>query len=202
MGFFPAAGLIGFFGNMSGKMRYLILASIVALTTTVAFLSAPSQTTPDGIQCRKDHGGFGTAEEAFEMSCRFLQENLLVHEGWPVCFDPHFRATVITQSKIWTVKGYASCPHEHNKSYRWTVILSYHGEKDWEILARIVTPESNVPGMGQTDGIPQIQGKLLDADAHDGVQRDRETEKASDLIRTQQIVAGGSAPSPSMASKK
>ena len=71
------------------------------------------------------------------MACRAIKDYLPSIDGGPVLIDPQFRATMLSQSKIWTIKGFASCPNTDNKSYIWIVILNYYDMQEWEILAKI-----------------------------------------------------------------
>jgi hypothetical protein len=146
--------------RVSGRIRFLIVG-LGAVTAAVALLSQ-SNILDDPVKSRSDHRDFGSAEEAFEISCQVMKAHLADLEFAEVSFDPHFRAVFLSQSKIWTVKGYASCAGT-DKSYRWAVILSYYGPKEWEILEKIVTPEITNPETGQIEGAPQSQGKLIPA---------------------------------------
>jgi hypothetical protein len=149
---------------MTSQKRYQILGCTLALLAVVAFLSATSLTNPDSFQDRIPKSDGGSAEEAFAMACRALNDYFSTLEYSPVLIDPQFRATLLSKSKLWTIKGYAFCPSNANRSYRWTVILSYDDAQEWEILAKIVTPEFTTANSSQTEGISQVQGKLFDAD--------------------------------------
>ena len=145
---------------MAMQKQYRLLTCTVALVAVIAFLSAPSRPKQDSVQeLRK--GGLGSAEEAFAVASRTVDDYLSTLEGGPVVIDSQFRATLLSRSKIWTVKGYASCSHDNHKSYQWTVILNYHDMQDWETLATIATPEITGPDSSQTLGAPQVDGKLF-----------------------------------------
>jgi len=141
--------------RVSGRIRFLIVG-LAAVIAAVALLSP----LDDSVKSQSDHRGFGSAEEAFAISCQVMKAHLANLEVPEVSFDPHFRAVLLSQSKIWTVKGYASCAGT-DKSYRWAVILSYPGPKEWETLEKIVTPEITNPETGQIEGATRIQGKLI-----------------------------------------
>jgi hypothetical protein len=146
-------------------MRIFMLAFAVAVTVSVAFLSTLSRTPEDSCKTGSDKSHSGSADEAFDMSCRVIKEFLSTLELSPVSFDPQYRATLLSPSRIWTIKGYASCQGT-NKSYRWTVIMSLNVGQEWEVLEKIVTPGFTAPN-GTTDGVPQFQGKLIPSDSID-----------------------------------
>jgi len=145
---------------MAIRKRYHILACSLALMAVVVFLSATSRTKQDSAQ-ESRKGGWGSAEEAFTIASHTVEDYISTLDGAPVVINPQFRATLLSQSKLWTIKGYASCPHENHKSYQWTVILNYHDMQEWEILAKIVTPEVTASNSSQTVGIPEVQGRLF-----------------------------------------
>jgi hypothetical protein len=148
---------------MTSQKRYQILACILALIGVLAFLATTSRTGSDFLQDQRPKHAGGSADEAFAIACRALNEYFPTLENSPVLIDSQFRATLLSKSKIWTIKGYALCPSNANKSYRWTVILSYDDAKEWEVLAKIVTPEFTVAGT-QREGVSQVQGRLFDTD--------------------------------------
>jgi hypothetical protein len=145
---------------MAIRKRYHLLACSLALMAVIAFLSASSRTKQDFAQESKK-GGWGSAEEAFAVASRTVEEYASTMDGGPVVVNPQFRATLLSQSKIWTIKGFASSPHYDQRSYQWTVILSYHDMQEWEILAKIVTPEVTASNGSQMIGVPEFQGKLF-----------------------------------------
>jgi hypothetical protein len=145
---------------MAIRKRYHLLACSLALMAVVVFLSATSRTKQDSVQELKK-SGWGSAEEAFATASRTIDDYISTLDGAPVVIDPQFRATLHSRSKIWTVKGYASCPINGNQTYHWTVILDYDGVQDWEILVRIVTPVFDTSARGPIDGVSQTQGKLV-----------------------------------------
>ncbi len=149
---------------MATGKQYQLLGCTLALMAIVAFLSVTSRTNPDPHQDRRTRGGGGSAEEAYEVACRAFKDSFSSLESDPLFINPQFRATLLSKSKIWTIKGYAFCPKNVKKSYRWTVILNYDDVKEWEILAKIVTPEFTTADFNQTEGISQVQGKLFQAD--------------------------------------
>jgi len=151
---------------MTSQKRYQILGCTLALMGVLAFLATISRTGPDFLQDRQPKSAAGSAEEAFAFACRTLNEYFPTLETSPVLIDPQFRATLLSKSKIWTIKGYAFCPSNATKSYRWTVILSCDDAQEWEILAKIVTPEFTTAARTQMDGKSHVQGTLFDAD-HD-----------------------------------
>jgi hypothetical protein len=146
---------------MAMRKRYHILGCTLALIAVVVFLSATSRTSQDSGPDQKREGGLGSAEEAFNIACASIKDYLSTQDGESFLIDPQFRATLLSKSKLWTIKGYAFCPHDDSKSYRWTVILNYHDMQDWEVLAKIVTPEYTASNSNQIVGVPEVQGKLF-----------------------------------------
>jgi hypothetical protein len=152
---------------MSGLKRYQLAAYVLGITAIVSFLWANSRASPDPVQDQRHEGGFGSAEDAFKISGRAVKQCLEDHAGDPVTIDPEFRATMLSKSVMWTVKGYASRPKD-KKLYRWIVILNFDDRQEWEILTKIVTPDPIAPAKGETDGAPKLQGKLFQSDPNDG----------------------------------
>jgi hypothetical protein len=152
---------------MSGLKRYQLAAYVLGITAIVSLLWATSRPSTDSVPDQRLNGGLGSPEDAFKASGRAVKQYLEDHAGDPVTIDPEFRATMMSKSKIWTVKGYAFRPQD-NKTYRWIVILNYHDMQEWEILAKIVTPEITPPGRSEADGAPKLQGKLFQTDPDDG----------------------------------
>jgi hypothetical protein len=151
---------------MTIHKRYHILACTAALIGALAFLATISRTGSDFLQDQRPKRAGGSAEEAFAFACQALNNYFPTLETGPVLIDPEFRATLLSKSKIWTIKGYAFCPSNATRSYRWTVILSCDDAQEWEILAKIVTPEFTTAARTQMDGKSHVQGTLFDAD-HD-----------------------------------
>jgi len=149
---------------MSSHQRHFILGSVLAVTAIVATLLATLRPNSNNHLDRSQKGRFGSAEEAFDVASGVIKEYVPTIDSDPVLIDPHFRATLLSHSKIWTVKGFASCPSNGNKAYQWTVILNYQDMQDWEILAKIVTPEYFTYNTGMKEGVTQAQGKLFHAD--------------------------------------
>ena len=150
---------------MASQKRYQILGCALALIGVVAFLSAMSRINSDPLQDSRPKGGGASAEEAFDVACRALKDYFPTVENSPVLIDSQFRATLLSKPKIWTIKGYAFCPSNVRKSYRWIVILSCDDAQQWEILAKIVTPELTTAGSSQIEGISQVQGKLFQSES-------------------------------------
>ena len=150
---------------MASQKHYHILGCTLALIAVVVFLATTSRTNPDRLQDPRPKGGGASAEQAFDAACRTLNDYFPTVENSPVLIDSQFRATLLSKPKIWTLKGYAFCPSNVKKSYRWTVILSYDDAQQWEILAKIVTPELTTAGSSQIEGISQVQGKLFQAES-------------------------------------
>jgi hypothetical protein len=148
---------------MFNQKRHLIAFALV-VTAIVACLLATLRTSQEPVVERQQKGAFGSAEDAFDVACRALRDCASIMDNEPIRIDPQFRATLHSQSKLWTIKGYASCSNDEKKSYRWTVILNYHDMQEWEILAKIVTPEYSAADSNQIEGLPKAQGKLLQSD--------------------------------------
>ncbi len=83
----------------------------------------------------------------------------------PIQINPQFRATLHSKSKLWTVKGFATLPNSNQKFYHWTVILNYHDMQEWEVVAKMVTPETVTSDSEQVEeGVSQAQGNLFQSD--------------------------------------
>jgi len=145
---------------MAIRKHYPILVCSLALVVVIAVLLVTSRTKQDLVQ-ESRKGGWGSAEEAFAVASRTIEDYASTLDGGPVVIKPQFRATLLSQSKIWTIKGYASCRQFDNKAYQWTVILNYHDMQEWEVLAKIVTPEVTASHGNQAVGIPEFEGKLF-----------------------------------------
>ena len=122
---------------LSGNHR-LMIGSIIVITGIAAALLATPKNSPDSVATSKQPGGFGTAQEAFDAASRVVQESISNNEFGTLVIDPEFRSTMFSKSKIWTVKGYASCP-EKDRVYEWTVIMNYNEMQEWEFLAKAIT---------------------------------------------------------------
>jgi hypothetical protein len=147
--------------RMAVRKRNQILACTIALLAVIAFLSASSRTNLNLEWGSRQRNDLGSAEEAFNVASKTIKERFSNLDGEPVVIDSQFRATLLSKSKLWTIKGYASCPNEDSKAYRWTVILNYHDMQDWEVLGEVVTPEYTASNLNQTMGTPQAYGKLF-----------------------------------------
>jgi hypothetical protein len=121
---------------LSGNHRLTILSIIVITVMAAAFLATP-KSSPEPVGTSKEPDAFGTVQEAFDTASREVKD-LLVLDCNSVVIDPQFRSTFLSRSKIWSIKGYASCPD--NQVYEWTVIMNYHDMHNWEVLAKTVTP--------------------------------------------------------------
>jgi hypothetical protein len=143
------------------RKRNQILACTIGLLTVIAFLSVTSRPNLSLEWGSRQKSNFGSAEEAFSMASKAIKDHFSNLDGEPVAIDSQFRATLLSKSKLWTIKGYATCPNEDNKAYRWTVILNYHDMQDWEVLGEVVTPEYTASNSNQAVGTPQAYGKLF-----------------------------------------
>jgi hypothetical protein len=147
------------------RVHGVMFGFTLAVTAIAACLWAMSRTYQDPVQERTQKGGFGSAEEAFDVAGRTIQEYVSFIDSAPVRIDSQFRATLHSKSKLWTIKGYASCPKNDNRFYRWTVILNYHDMQEWEVLAKIVTPDFVASDSGEAEeGVSQAQGELFQSD--------------------------------------
>ena len=138
---------------MARQKQYQILGCALVLMAAVAFLSATLR-TDSLLQNNKQKDDFGSAEVAFEVACREIKDSFSTVESDPVSILPLFQATLQSKSKIWTINGYVSCPPHFNKSYHWTVILSYDYPQEWEILSTRITPDSTNKPVGPS-ALPQ-----------------------------------------------
>jgi hypothetical protein len=105
-----------------------------------ALVSAKS--SQEAAEISKEPGGFGTVEEAFDVASMEVKDYLGHAESAPVVIDPEFRSTLLSKSKIWTIKGYALCPKNDQKMYKWVVIMNYHDMQEWDFLDKTITPVS------------------------------------------------------------
>jgi hypothetical protein len=122
---------------LSANHRLTIL-SIIVITGIAAALIATAKSSPDSLAPSTQPDGFGTVQEAFDAASSEVKPLLLSFDCRSVVINPEYRSTFFSKSKIWTIKGYASCP-DNDKVYEWTVIMNYHDMQDWEILAKTVT---------------------------------------------------------------
>ena len=90
------------FGN-----HRLTIASIIIITGIAGawFLSAKNSQDPPAPSKQSDD--FGTAQKAFDAASSAVWKHLAANELEPFVIDPAFRSTLLSKSKIWTVKGYA-----------------------------------------------------------------------------------------------
>lgn len=146
---------------MAIRKRNQILACTIGLLAVVAFLSASSRTNLNLEWGSRQRNDFGSAEEAFSVASKVIKDHFSNLDGEPVAIDSQFRATLLSKSKLWTIKGYATCTNEDGKAYRWTVILNYHDMQDWEVLGEVVAPEHTASNSNQTVGTPEAYGKLF-----------------------------------------
>jgi hypothetical protein len=125
----------------SGNHR-LTIGSIIVITGVAAILLTSPKNSPERNDQLKEPGGFGTAQEAFDAASSVVRRYLSDNDLGTFVIDPDFRSTLLSKSKIWIVKGYATCP-DKDKVYEWTVIVNYDGMQNWEILAKTVVPVSS-----------------------------------------------------------
>ena len=123
---------------LSGNHR-LTIGSIIVITGVAATLLATTKNSPEPVGPSKQPDGFGTVQEAFDAASSVVRQYLSGHETGKVVIDPVFRSSLLSKSKIWTIKGYASCS-DSKKVYEWTVVMNYHDMQEWEILAKTVMP--------------------------------------------------------------
>ena len=142
--------------------KHPVLVVLLSLTGIGLCSLAVLQTNQARNSQKIDSGDHGSAEEAFDVASRVIQDYIATLETDSIRIEPQFRALLHSQSRLWTIRGYASCANIESKSYRWTVILNYHGTQDWEVLAKMVTPEFSAHGK-QIDGISQAQGTLIES---------------------------------------
>jgi hypothetical protein len=126
---------------LSGNHR-LTITSILVITGIAGALLVSARNRQDAPEPSNHPGGFGTAEKAFDAAGREVLRYLSDNELGTFAIDPDFRSTLLGKSKIWIVKGYATCP-DNDKVYQWTVIVNYDDMQNWEILAKTVVPISS-----------------------------------------------------------
>src|SRR5258708_36459205 len=107
----------------SGNHR-LTIGSIIVITGVAAILLTSAKNSPERIDLLKEPGGFGTAQEAFDAASSVVRRYLSNSELGSFVIDPDFRSTLLSKSKIWIVKCYATCP-DKDKAYPWTVLVNY-----------------------------------------------------------------------------
>src|SRR5262249_35048725 len=147
---------------MIGKKRGLILGVTVAVMIFVGLCLEALHSNQVRLFHSRSNDSVGSAPEAFDLASRGIEDYLPTIDVNSYTIDPQYRATLSSKSKIWTIRGYALCLKNENKSYRWTVILNYHEMQEWEILAQIVTPEIRGPLNHQQDGISKGKGALIE----------------------------------------
>ena len=144
--------------------KHHVMFGLAIVVVTGLWLILPRNTQEPAI-LHKSTGGYGSPEEAFNAAKAALKDYISSIDGEPIRIDPPFRANLHSQSKLWAIRGYAGCPKNEKKSYRWTVILNYNDLQEWEVLAKIVTPELTVPDTNQIDGYTHVEGALFPSDA-------------------------------------
>ncbi len=120
----------------------LVIGSIIVITGIAATLLATSKSSPEPVDPPKHPDGFGTVQEAFDAASKGVLHYLSDTEFGTFVIDPDFRSTLLSKSKIWIIKGYATCS-DNDKVYEWTVIVNYDDMQNWEILAKTVVPISS-----------------------------------------------------------
>jgi hypothetical protein len=148
---------------MSSQKCHHILGLTLALTAILACLLATSRTDQNTAQEWNPKDDFGSAEEAFHVASRAIQDYLLIMDRDPIRVHPQFRATLHSKSKLWIIKGFASLPDNNSKFYRWTVILNYHDMHEWEVVEKIITPQF-ITEDSTVEGFSQAQGELFSVD--------------------------------------
>jgi hypothetical protein len=113
----------------------------VVIATVIGLWLTMPRNGPEPILDRKPAGAYGSPEEAFNAARAAVKDYMASIDGDAIRVDPPFRASLHSHSKLWTIRGYAGCPKNEKKAYRWTVILNYNDRQEWEVLAKIVTPE-------------------------------------------------------------
>src|SRR5438552_6797227 len=126
---------------LSGNHR-LTIGSIIVITGIAGALLVSAKNSQDAPEPSKHPSGFGTAEKAFDAASKEVLRYLSDTELGTFVIDSEFRSTLLSKSKIWIVKGYATCS-DNDKVYEWTVIVNYDDMQNWEILAKTVVPISS-----------------------------------------------------------
>jgi hypothetical protein len=147
---------------MPFQKRCLILGVTLAVMAFVGSWLAALQSHQGRHSLSSLKDGVGSAPEAFDQASRVIEAYLPTMEDDPCRIDPEYRATLSSRSKIWSIRGYAFSLNHERRSFRWTVILTYHEMQEWEILAQIITPETRETNNNQRDAISQGKGALID----------------------------------------
>ena len=147
---------------MHGQKRGLILGVAVAMMAFVGSWFAVLHSNQGRLSLSGLKDSVGSAPEAFDQASKVIEDYLPTMDGDPFRIDPQYRATLSSRTKIWTIRGYAFSLNNVQKSYRWTVILTYHEMQEWEILAYVVTPEIRGNLAYQQDGITKGKGALIE----------------------------------------
>src|SRR4029077_3327706 len=103
---------------LSGNHRLTIVA-IIVITGISGALLVSTKNSQDPLRPSKQSGDFGTPQEAFDAACDVVRRYLSDNELGTFVIDSGFQSTLVSKSKMWIVKGYASCP-EKDKVYEWT----------------------------------------------------------------------------------
>ena len=126
---------------LSGNHR-LTIVSIIVITGIAGALLMSTKNSQDALWASKQSGDFGTPQEAFDAASDVVRRYFSANEFGTFVIDSGFQSTLVSKSKMWIVKGYASCP-EKDKVYEWTVIVNYDHMQKWEVLAKTVVPMSS-----------------------------------------------------------
>jgi hypothetical protein len=147
---------------MPGQKRSVILIVTVAMMAFVGLWFVAPHFDQGRLSHSRSNDVVGSAQEAFEWASLVIQDYLHGIDTEPFQIDPQYRASLSSRSKIWTIRGNAFCLRNEDKSYQWIVILNYHEMQEWEILAKIVSPDTRGPDGSQKPGISKTKGPLFE----------------------------------------
>ena len=121
---------------------HLWIVVLLAVAAIAAALIPTLRPSPEPVLPPTPDNGFGSVEEAFDIASKIVKEYVSAQGDDPARIDPAFSSTLLSKSKIWTIKGYAFSTKENKKGYEWIVILNYDDMGQWQILAKTITPIS------------------------------------------------------------
>ena len=120
----------------------VVIVFLLALAAMAGVLVSTLRTSKDTAPSPAEATGFGTVQEAFDVASRAVMQYVSAQGDEPVQIDPVFTSTLLSESKVWTIKGLAFSPNQNHKAYEWIVILNYDDMGQWQILAKTITPVS------------------------------------------------------------
>jgi hypothetical protein len=143
---------------MGQRAKTSLILLVVANVFLVAMVFRPSWPGFTNSQ-EGDADDCGSWKEAIQMSQEAARDYLDAQQQ-SVVIGEDVSATLIKQTRIWIVKGFAGST-ANPRSFRWVVILAYHPSggwaSRWEIVTTVATPlEMETPSRPRK--LPQYDG--------------------------------------------